>query len=373
MEDFYEKCVTLMGQKLYESAYEFCRLGEEATKDEALKSKFIFQKSLAAFALGKIDEFATLCDTLMRQKVVDESIRNINRNNMWYAYQQLQHLEIVDISKKICLYDFASSNPSIIKYNDKLIINIMCHNFYVASPSNYWVKSTKAAPTVEHPIVTRNFLFEADLKLKNIKFWKELKPQIETNANATDLGFKDMRLFVKEAQLCGIGTRYDTPNPNIQMSIVDIETEKSYWVNFCKDQVQKNWSPLKDRFVYCLNPYITLQIDEKGDPYNIKLMNTTTYVEARGSSQYVPIQGGYIGIIHDVIMKDERRVYMSRNVTLDEKMEIKRISKPYYLFHKKIEYICGLERIGNKFYISASIEDSEAFIVVVDADYFIKF
>ena len=72
-------------------------------------------------------------------------------------------------------------------------------------------------------------------------------------------------------------------------------------------------------------------------------------------------------------MKDERRVYMSRNVTLDEKMEIKRISKPYYLFHKKIEYICGLERIGNKFYISASIEDSEAFIVVVDADYFIKF
>ena len=256
MDEFYQQCLDLIKDKQYNSAYDMCATGEKNAKDDKEKSKFTFQKSLAAWYSGRYYEHFTLCDDILRQKIVDESVRQQAQKNIIFGMPQLQSLKEIDLSNKIHLLDRFNINPSIVRHGNKMIINIENLN-----------KST-----TEESLHSRNFLFEADLEIKRIKFWKELIPIGQQTKKKSITGLQNVRLFSKDGKLYGIGTRFDSYQDNSVITIIDIETGNATWIEYCKDQPQSDWSPIKDRFIFTLKSYITFKISDSGQVYDQKII-----------------------------------------------------------------------------------------------------
>lgn len=362
MKEILDLCIKSFDTKDYGSSYTYAEIGGH---DKEMSDTFKFWKSLSAFYLGNKDEFQELCEELLKSDKLPKELKQRNIDNYIFTARHLPIQKEMDISKLIKLQHFVASNPSIIKVKDGFWINIRYVNYEVKN-GGYFVRSTGNVRSVEDPITTRNFLFKANLEFKDITFVKELKPKnLPPGKDLSIIGLEDVRLYLKDNKLKGIGTRYDTPNDKCQMSIIDVETDESCYVNFGKSLVQKNWVPLEDKFIYSLNPYITLKIDNKGEVFDIQYKQEGTKFDLRGSSQFVKVKDEYWGITHQVIYASEGRRYISRTVILNAKYEIKHVSKPYYFFHHGIEYVAGLAYHEPYFYISASKNDACAKILVV--------
>ena len=137
---------------------------------------------------------------------------------------------------------------------------------------------------------------------------------------------------------------------------------------------EKNWMPFVHdgalSFVYTSGPTVVLEWDNatrtlaeisrrEGPPGS---------EEYRGSSQGVPIDEGYLFVVHQVTRQGQKLRYVHRFIRLAEELELVATSVPFTFISDRVEFCAGLARRDDELILSFGISDAAAGVAVVDLD-----
>jgi hypothetical protein len=92
----------------------------------------------------------------------------------------------------------------------------------------------------------------------------------------------------------------------------------------------------------------------------------------RGGSQAIAVAGGFLFLIHEVVLlEDDRRFYLHRFVFMEETdggFAIARVSPPFVFRDRGVEFAAGLAQRGELLVASFGVEDREAYLATVRLD-----
>lgn len=206
------------------------------------------------------------------------------------------------------------------------------------------------------------------------------------NPDARVSGFEDMRLFVDEdGCLSALATACDVRHGGMPEMcklgldragvIEQAQVIRGPWSRF----PQKNWTPIADdpsRVIYRMFPTCVISYDEIEITGRQWLGGTVLAVDdehdfisssIRGSSQAVPMDGGYLVIVHE--HKTKRPLsYVHRFLWLDRNLVVKKVSKEFTWQGGGVEFCCGMtSKDGEEFIAGYGVNDSSAYIATFTA------
>ena len=286
------------------------------------------------------------------------------------------------------------SNPSILKINGKLILNIRQVGYALYhSEENQKHQSPYGPLTYLHPeddvtLTTRNFLCELDNKTLEVKGFKEVNTtKLDVKPLWNFVGLEDARLVNWGEKLIMTGVRRDTTtNGEGRMEISEIEDHKEisrYRIEpptegtYC----EKNWMPILDipnHYVKWCNPTEIVEVNRKtGKSKTVKLVEQDVKFERdlRGCSQVVKYKGYWVCLTHEVDLwfneqgnKDSH--YYHRFIVWDKEWNMVYHSDGFKFMDARIEFCCGLHIEGDEMYIPFGFQDSAAYILKMTTDIF---
>jgi tetratricopeptide (TPR) repeat protein len=303
------------------------------------------------------------CEKLMNNDIVPKNVKSLTETNiLFYLTYPIKHNEFIPY----CLtkspptkfeknHNFC--NPTLLRLNDHTVLyNIRHVNYFFDIDHNKYIFEGSQ-------IKTWNHMYKESTNEDMIIFHShDIQPTvssriIKTDQNCSVLGFEDLRLFTVGNNIYAIGTsRFTNLNNshineivlislNHELSIEKVTRLKSPNILTC----EKNWVPiLNQKEILLLYKSCTvIKIDENnGDVSEVKSphlkSNPDILNKFRGGSQVVPFRGGYIYIIHQVIINQNKRIYLHRFVELYDDLSYKRHSKLFYFNEKSVEFVCGL-------------------------------
>ena len=252
----------------------------------------------------------------------------------------------------------------------------------------YIIRGTDGTCNATNPINTRNFIGPLD---NNLEFYSnprqpsgkhtiEVRPygNLLPNPPAFNLviGFEDMRLFIMKDHFYASATMRElTPDGRCEIVFVDIQDNGEIMTMqrlvHEPPQHEKNWMPIADgtgRWMYRCDE-IT---DGRGS--NTKIPCKWDVGRLGGSSQVIPFEGGYLAVVHEAgqIPGKSIRFYCHRFVAFDQDFRVYKITKPWGIHEKGIEYIAGAAVYGGKLVLSYGFMDCEARIATLDIDEVLK-
>jgi len=139
-------------------------------------------------------------------------------------------------------------------------------------------------------------------------------------------------------------------------------------VDVCpSNRYEKNWMPCVDgdrlRLIYSSDPLLVLEhpsVDARGLPEVNGLL--------RGGSQVIPYRDGWAAIVHVV---HDGSIYHHRFMLYDRDFTAARVSRPFHFSELKAgtsEVVAGLVQVGERYLVSLSVQDREAWIVELDPE-----
>lgn len=263
-------------------------------------------------------------------------------------------------------------NPSIIRKDDRYILNIRVSNYRIFPGGKYISLDS------DKIIRTRNIIRELDLDLKVIDEYELIQPATYQRSDWGIKGFEDVRLVSWNDQLFFSAATYDTHKLNVQRVVLcEIRDKKIYSVINLdipgqKRTTEKNWLPyVKDNkllFVYSYHPFIILN---SSDPKKIKVhsnfkSDNYDFRQFRGSCSPINYKDGEILLIHQVYTKsDNSKVYLQRLLYIKDN-KIYGISHQFYFDCHQIEFCSGMCNDKNgDFLFTFGINDLSAYIYSV--------
>lgn len=277
------------------------------------------------------------------------------------------------------------TNPSIIKHNGKLMMNVRtCEytffNYKKNNPNNNLGLSwypLNIGSNLPANYYSRNHLckFNDSFDLENVTelFPKQFERKLVYN------GAEDIRLAESENgnMLLSYST-LDADN-SISMNIVELndslETKSSY--KYSDHSCEKNWMPILDKPGH----YVRMafgDIVELKDTSFIHHGDANAPLEYRGSSQMVPYKDTYICLVHKGdVYADSNGVYKLSYkhmfIQTDKNYNIIAKSRWFTFCGMPIEFTCGMMIEDNKVIIPFSIFDSITLVLETDIDLILKF
>lgn len=310
--------------------------------------------------------------------------RELAKRNLFFYVQPLCESMPSFVTRRIPFTPadgYTAMNPSVTVLDGKIYVCVRSVNYTMDEAGRYLIKGTNGEANGTNPIRTRNYLVELNNSLASGTAG-ELFPPEGFPAPAYDLvvGFEDTRLFAWRGELWTISNlREQNPEGWCEQWLAPVKKNNDgRWhyngpthIKPANRQHEKNWAPIllnggKDlRFVYRLGEYINPAdtiIQKEKQPYAADTLS--------GGSQYIPFQGGYLGVIHEAHVSPAtgKRYYTHRFVYLSSNLKLTRVSKPFVFHDKVIEFAAGLEwhPDGKRLMISYGREDKEAWIATVD-------
>jgi hypothetical protein len=134
-------------------------------------------------------------------------------------------------------------------------------------------------------------------------------------------------------------------------------------------QHEKNWAPRvcgnKLDFMYRLGHFVDY---DARTTFRTETGLATENIS--GGSQAIPYAVGWLTVVHEARYKpDGQRYYQHRFVWMDSDGAVKRISRPFFLHDKQIEFVAGLARHPDgRVIISYGVRDCEAWTATVQPD-----
>lgn len=271
-------------------------------------------------------------------------------------------------------------NPSIAVVGDDIRVVMRTVNYTMDEHGRYLIKSTNGEANSSNPIHTRNFL----LRLRHnfsVELAREILPPIDFPKPAFDLvvGFEDMRLFRwRSAWWVNACVREQTREgwceqwiARIDQSTGDARLVEPRPMLPPVRQHEKNWMPWVDgdnlEFAYRLG----VTVDPTGVEVSRSPVNFSVD-QISGGSQVIPFKAGFLSVVHEArhLPSTDKRYYQHRFVWYDQAKRVQRITKPFYLHDKVIEFVAGvaMHPDGRRLMISYGREDKEAWIATVDAN-----
>lgn len=250
---------------------------------------------------------------------------------------------------------------------------------------NYTVDGTRY--TVSDPgqvIITRNLFVRMDGEF-NVIDRREM-PDRSNGVPKFDFpvdGFEDCRLFHSRGRFwCSCTVRDRNPAGRCEIAVLEIADDAGLSI-LQVDRVmeperhQKNWMPLmrddEVYFIYTVDPTIVLRFDlEGGGPTVVsRKVPPLALPYARGGSQAVRVNDGWLCLIHDAFNpRADQRLYWHRFVLLDDDFAVRAATEPFYFLQKGIEFCAGLayDDRGRRFVASFGVNDARALLGFFNRD-----
>jgi hypothetical protein len=191
-------------------------------------------------------------------------------------------------------------------------------------------------------------------------------------------GFEDCRLFAHHGSWWFSGTVRDHNQDGIcQIALIRLEATTPVELRFLSDAVsrrhEKNWMPAPGggaglRFVYSCYPTVILRYDDAAGIVTPEIIQPAPLVARRfsGGSQVIPVDGGGLCLVHEAVnFEDGGRVYTHRWVWFDADWRLARLSPPFFLHERGVEFAAGLAQREDDLIISYGIWDREAWLATV--------
>lgn len=358
--------------------YYFAKMGAEVPypsndvlfiEDPVYQYLLKYELSVCVCYINDLKQGKRLCDELIFHRDTPDWIRDSCHSNLFFYLEKLEGTSIQELTTKKTNPNFNFCNPSILYTENHHLINIR--------EVSYTFDIDKNIYHYDNTIDTYNHIIDCKRQSGHVL------PQI-TECDISIYknyitGLEDLRLFEMDNDVWAIGTCRIT-NENGVNEMIAIQIGSDYKINKAiklkglkDDECQKNWVPINYNrcvhFLYSSDPLILLKPDFKTGEC-VPIFKTSRYnlSSFRGSSQIINFEEGYLYIVHEVIHKDNRRYYYHRFVYMDNDLEIKKISEPFYFINKTIEYCSGLAKVGNELHITIGYEDKRAYLIKIGAD-----
>lgn len=228
----------------------------------------------------------------------------------------------------------------------------------------------------------------ADLRIEPSYGVLELRDvsNLAKNPNARNLGYEDLRLVAEGNELVAYATCCNVVNgggfPEMCLltiskdaTIVAAEVLRGPWSRY----PQKNWMPCADdheRVLYRAFPRCVLDTSDLEDD-QIKWIHGHAHIldehdfvpsSVRGSSQLIPMDGGYLAIVHEHKTK-KPLAYVHRFLWLDKELSPKKVTPEFVWRTGGVEFCCGMGTAdGKEFVAGFGVHDKEAWLARFDVD-----
>jgi glycosyltransferase involved in cell wall biosynthesis len=265
---------------------------------------------------------------------------------------------------------YSATNPSVTVRGNETLAVIRCVNYTITESGHYDMHGDTA-------IRTRNFLYNLTTKQST-----EIIMPADWPVPAWDqvIGWEDMRLFVSlngNGKL-GVSATVRERNPEgwceIWVGFINEATGELHWpipILPKERRHEKNWAPVtlgeSVRFKY--RP--TQLIDFQGNIENTPAAANLRLDDLSGGSQLIRYNGGWLALVHEAgAQPNGQRWYRHRFVWYDACLVPSRVSKPFSLHHKGIEFAAGLAANphDDTLMISYGVSDRAAWIGYIRRD-----
>jgi tetratricopeptide (TPR) repeat protein len=191
-------------------------------------------------------------------------------------------------------------------------------------------------------------------------------------------GFEDCRLIRHRGSWWVSATVRDRDaNGVCRIALLRLEDATAVELHLLSDGLsrhEKNWMPAPDasqdvlRFVYSCHPTVITRYDDAAGSAVPEVIQPGPLVARRfsGGSQAVPFDGGWLCLVHEAANFDDGgRVYTHRWVWFDAEWRLSRLSLPFLLQERGIEFAGGLAHRGDDLVVSYGVWDRDAFLATV--------
>lgn len=332
--------------------------------------------SLSAYASGDKTVGLRAVNHLLIAPTIESHIRKIAEQNLIFYIEPMAAAKFTQLPVNLpplregSQETYRPYNPSLMHLSSvgniwqrpgaKYLVSCRSVNYDHQGESYYAVDGTNI-------IKTRNFLLWMDSNWQKIE-QTEIIDVIGQEKKSWVYGLEDLRLFAWKGEVwfqANNRMTQDTPQIVIgQLAHTGTVLSKSL---LSGERCEKNWLPYVQgenlRFIYGHSP-LTLTEFQHGDfPKTItKIKPELNLKSFRGSGAPVPYKQGYLGVIHEVIFRQDGRHYHHRLVQYDAKMLPEKVSVPFYFKAKGIEFVAGLLITETEVVIGFGLDDKQAFL-----------
>lgn len=353
------------------------------------------------YTMGALEEYAIMAFYVPGKRIAGYKVNNmltlkrtpytgsrdLARLNMYHYYEPLKKLcpsfdwKPLEFSPP---KDYVALNPSIAwapwAHVATLQAVIRTVNYRIDEEGRYLIRSTDGTCNNTNPIHTRNFLVDLDYDLNVVPGTaREIRIPIDMPKPAFDLviGFEDCRLYaVGSEKWISATVRELTPEgacEQVRAQIKDYTPLQGEPFSVLENMTrmkrrghEKNWMPINHtphHFMY--------RADEVVDGVGETVTKYDAPIDVgnlAGGSQVIAVKDGYLAVVHEAAQIPGRPVrwYSHRFVAFDKDLKIKKVTPPFYLNEKGIEYVSGLALRDDKLILSYGFKDCEARVATVD-------
>ena len=264
---------------------------------------------------------------------------------------------------------WAPTNPSIMIHDgvaEAIVRTVnyrIVNGWYLPGGDGIWTRNHHVVLDDSLNVVRARELIEAEDPSINPRAWIR--------------GLEDCRLFLwRGRRFCSFTICDRNPEAGIEMGLAEIADDGTVFDvrplrGSRDDLVQKNWVPLvrgdELLFIYLTDPLIVLHCDERGALREIARSEPALALEhLRGSSQAVPVDGGWLYVTHEVSWHPPVRIYLHRFVRISEDFAVVGVSEPFWFLDRQTEFAAGLAIDGDRLFVSFGTMDGQAWIARFD-------
>lgn len=292
-------------------------------------------------------------------------------------------------------------NPSIIKINNELIINLRNVNYILyhaekGRNEHAWGPLCYLHPENEMALATYNIMcyLNDDYSLKYHRTVDTSK--LDVKPLWEFIGLEDVRLAYWDNKLFQCGVRRDTtPNGQGRMELSEIVNDADRVSEISRARMpappndmsycEKNWMPIADKpyhFIKWTNPTEVVKYDPLSKTTETVILTESKPCEncadLRGGSQVIPYKGNYIALVHEVNFcqseaKRKDADYFHRFVMWNKDFELINVSKRFNFMCGRIEFACGLCQHNDKLLITFGYQDNASYLLEIPFELIDKF
>lgn len=282
-------------------------------------------------------------------------------------------------------------NPSIIKVNDQLILNLRNVNYVLYHAENnknehIWGPLCYLHPEDDITLTTKNVLCYLDNDGNITNYSITDYSYLDSTPLWSFIGLEDARLVYWQDKLYACGVRRDTTTNGqgrMELSHILHKENKSVEINRIRipapgnndSYCEKNWMPVLDQpytWVKWTNPTEVVKYDLDTNTTTSIIMKNFIQCENcndfRGGSQVIPYNNGYLALIHEVGLYNTEKgnkdgIYRHRFVFWDRDFNLMKVSPIFHFMGAKVEFASGLCEHQDNFLITFGFQDNASFLL----------
>jgi hypothetical protein len=286
-------------------------------------------------------------------------------------------------------------NPSILYWNNKLIVNLrhVNYTFYHSEAKLFqhqFGPLTYVHPEDDQHLRTTNYYLELDDNFNICRF-----NQIDTSLFDTYepfwefVGLEDARLVCWHDKLYITGVRRDTTtNGQGRMELSEILVTEQNVKEISRLRIdppkdpnsycEKNWMPFLDKpytYVKWTNPTEIVKVNtENGSSTTVfDGEHIPASTDFRGGSQILSYEDGYIAIIHEVDLFNSEAgrkdaIYRHRFVVWNQNFQLVKYSEPFSIMGGDVEFAIGMIKYKQDILITFGFQDNAAYLLKFSPD-----